>query len=146
MKLSIVSISNKFETFEEKWIDLFHDRLSKFVKTDWIRLSAKKKLSDNDFIKKIPDKSLVVLLDENGKSWDTKELKSWIEKQEVQSTEQICFVIGGSYGFSDQIKKKYPLHISLSKFTFPHKLALLVLFEQLYRVYSWKSGSPYHHE
>lgn len=146
MKISIVSISHKFETFEEEWIDLYQSRLSKFVKTNWIRLSAKKNIADADLIKKIPERSLVVLLDENGKSWGTQELKSWVDQQEIQSTEQVCFVIGDAYGFSDEIKKKYPLHISLSKFTFPHKLALLILFEQLYRVYSWKAGSPYHHE
>ena len=96
--------------------------------------------------KKMPKNAKVILLDEGGEAFSTEKLKKWVESMETQSVPNLCFIIGESYGFSSEIKEKYPFHVSLSKLTFSHKLALLVLFEQLYRVYSWKAGSPYHHE
>lgn len=150
MKVSVISVGHKFESFEEQWVDVYHKRLTHYVSVDWFRLSPKKKLSDEDFISEIEKRAApgaqIVLLDETGKSWNTKEFKHWIDKLEVQSKPQICFVIGESHGFSETLLKKFPFHLSLSMLTFAHKLAMLVLFEQLYRVYSWKAGSPYHHE
>ncbi len=148
MKISILSIGHKMESFEKEWIQVYEKRLSNYVSCQSIRLDAKKKFTDEDLIKEIEKKvpgANIVLLDEVGKSWSTLELKNWIDKLENQSTQHICFVIGESHGFSENFKKQFPFHISLSKLTFPHKLAQLVLFEQLYRVYSWKAGSPYHH-
>lgn len=150
MKLSIVFVGHKFESFEEDWINLYLKRLKNYVSVEWIRLNPKKKLSEDEFIAEIEKKcspgTQVVLLDDSGKAWNTKEFKDWIDKQELQSRSQVCFVVGESHGFTDKLLEKFPFHISLSKLTFPHKLALLILFEQLYRVYSWKAGSPYHHE
>lgn len=149
MKVTIITVGHKLESFETEWIELFQKRLKHYVNTEWVRLNSKKKLTDDELVseieKKISGSSQVVLLDEGGKSFDTKELKTWVDKMEVQSKSQICFVIGESHGFSEKILKKFPFHFSLSKLTFPHKLALLILFEQLYRVYSLKAGSPYHH-
>lgn len=150
MRISILTVGHKLESFEEEWINLFQKRIKPYVSCDWIRLNPKKKISDEDLILEIEKKTLrgskIVLLDENGKSFSTKEFKDWIDKLEIQSTSHLCFVLGESHGFSEQFLKKHPFHISLSKLTFPHKLALLILSEQLYRVYSWKAGSPYHHE
>lgn len=150
MKITILTIGHRLESFEEQWIDLFHKRLKAYVKTDFIRLNAKKKISDDELIKEIENKTAagtqVILMDENGKSWSTKDFRDWIDKQENQSKPGVCLVIGESHGFSEKLLQTYPLHISLSKLTFSHNLALLVLFEQLYRIYSWKAGSPYHHE
>ena len=149
MKISVLWVGHKLETFEQSWIEVFEKRLGRYVKSESIRM-APKKTSNEDLLKKLNElasgNSVVVLLDEGGKPWTTQEFKTWIDKQEIQSKSSICFVIGDSYGFSDVIKKKFPTHISLSKFTLPHKLALLIFFEQLYRVYSIKAGSPYHHE
>ncbi|MEZ4845693.1 MAG: 23S rRNA (pseudouridine(1915)-N(3))-methyltransferase RlmH [Bdellovibrionota bacterium] len=149
MKLSVVFVGHKFESFEEDWIHLYLKRLKNYVSIDWVRLNPKKKFSEDEFIaeieKKCPPGAQVVLLDDGGKSWNTQDFRDWIDKQEIQSR-SVCFVIGESHGFSEKLLKKFPFHLSLSKLTFPHKLALLILFEQLYRVYSWKAGSPYHHE
>lgn len=149
MKISVITIGHKFEDFELEWIDLYQKRLKHYVTMDWIRLNPKKKITDDELCAEIEKKTSpgvqIILLDESGKSWNTQEFKTWIDKLENQSKVQICFVIGESHGFSESILKKYPFHLSLSKLTFPHKLALLILFEQLYRVYSWKAGSPYHH-
>lgn len=150
VKISILTIGHKFEPFENQWVEFFQKRLSHYINNDWVRIKPKKKLSDAQLIteieKKITSTSLVVLLDEAGKSWNTQEFKSWIDQMENQSKTHICFVIGESHGFSQALLKKFPFHLSLSKLTFPHKIALLVFIEQLYRVYAWKAGSPYHHQ
>lgn len=150
MRISVISFGHKPEPFEKEWMEVYQKRLKHFTKIEWHRIDSKKNLDDEDVIREIQKKTSsgtqVVLLHDAGKSWSTQDMKTWIEKQENQSKEQICFVIGGAYGFSEEILKTFPLHLSLSKFTFSHKIALLVLFEQLYRVYSWKAGTPYHHE
>lgn len=63
-----------------------------------------------------------------------------------QSIRHIVFVIGGPYGFSEQIYKRANLKLSLSKMTFTHQMIRLFLVEQLYRAFSILQGKPYHHE
>jgi len=56
----------------------------------------------------------------------------------------ICFIIGGSYGFSDEVYSRCNALISFSKMTFPHQLMRLIFVEQLYRAFMIKKGHPYH--
>jgi 23S rRNA (pseudouridine1915-N3)-methyltransferase len=94
-------------------------------------------LSSDDF---------VVLLDERGKEFRTLEFSGWMEKTFMVYTKRIVFVIGGPWGFSDEIYDRADFRISLSKMTFPHQLVRLLFLEQLYRVFTIIKGEPYHHE
>ena len=150
MKISFVSIGHKAQDFQQTWIDLYIDRLSKFYPCALIRIDPKKIKSDASLIEQItkicPQKNGVTLLDETGRLFSTSELKTWWNKKETASTPHLCFVLGESYGFSESLKKHYPFHLSLSPLTMAHRLALLVLTEQIYRVISWNKNLPYHHE
>ena len=66
------------------------------------------------------------------------------EKIEMQMTNHLCFIIGGPDGLDEAVKNKANLLLALSPFTFTHELARAVLYEQLYRVYSFRAGHPYH--
>ena len=85
------------------------------------------------------------LCDERGKNYRSLEFAQTIEKDMANSRGKLIFAIGGAYGFTDELLRKYP-KIRLSDFTFPHHLARLVLVEQLYRALSIMKGSGYHHE
>lgn len=88
----------------------------------------------------------VVLLDEHGKEMKSMEFSAYIEKKMQTVGKRLVFVVGGPYGFSDEVYAHANGKISLSKMTFPHDLIRLVFCEQLYRAYSIMHNEPYHHE
>ena len=86
-------------------------------------------------------------LTEEAKTYSTKELWKKLDRQVSNpSIKSICFVIGGPYGIPSEVKKQMNELISLSPLTFTSDLALLLLSEQLYRIYSLVQGKDYHHE
>lgn len=88
----------------------------------------------------------VVLMDERGKEFTSTDFADWIQKQMNASRKRIVFVIGGPYGFSSNVYSRADFLFSLSKMTYTHEFAKLVLTEQLYRGFSILNGEPYHHE
>lgn len=94
----------------------------------------------------ISDDDFVILLDERGKELRTIEFSAYLEKVFFLPKKRILFIIGGAWGFSDDIYKRADYKISLSKMTFPHQLVRLLFLEQLYRVFTIMKGEPYHHE
>lgn len=89
-----------------------------------------------------PD-SFVILLEREGQQWSSEELAGEIEKWQMSSLKEIAFVIGGYYGVSSELKKRAGRLWSLSRLTFTHEMARLVLIEQLYRAYTITRGLPY---
>ncbi|MCB9094349.1 MAG: 23S rRNA (pseudouridine(1915)-N(3))-methyltransferase RlmH [Halobacteriovoraceae bacterium] len=85
----------------------------------------------------------VILLTENAESFGSTTFALKLDK-EFQNQKEIVFVISGAVGFSDDLKKQYPKHFSLSALTFPHKLARLLLVEQIYRAHTILNNHPYH--
>jgi 23S rRNA (pseudouridine1915-N3)-methyltransferase len=88
----------------------------------------------------------VILLDERGKTYRTNEFSGLMEKVFMLPKKRIVFIIGGAWGFSDDVYSRADLSMSLSKMTFPHQLVRLLFLEQLYRVFTIIKGEPYHHE
>ena len=89
---------------------------------------------------------LVVLLDEIGEQYSSVEFSKFVEKQMLSGQKNLIFVIGGPYGFSEEVYKKANLKISLSKMTFSHQMVRLIFVEQLYRAMTILRGEPYHHK
>lgn len=113
--------------------------------TKKLSIEAQKKQEGELILKQLQTTDTVVLLDEHGKEWRSVEFASWIEKQQ-QSVRSLVFVVGGPYGFSDDVYHRNNEKISLSKMTFSHQMIRLLFVEQLYRAYTIISGQPYHHE
>jgi 23S rRNA (pseudouridine1915-N3)-methyltransferase len=88
----------------------------------------------------------VILLDERGREFRTTEFSSHLEKMLMSAKKRIVFVIGGPWGFSDEVYARADMKMSLSKMTFPHQLVRLLFIEQLYRAFTIIKGEPYHHE
>ncbi len=87
----------------------------------------------------------VVLLDERGKEPRSIELAEWLQRQQ-QTARRLVFIIGGPYGFSQQVYSRADSMLSLSRLTFSHQMVRLVFVEQLYRACTIIKGEPYHHE
>lgn len=87
----------------------------------------------------------VFLLDENGTQYDSLQMASFIQKQQNSSVKSLVFIVGGAYGFSDDLYKRANGKISLSKMTFSHQMVRLIFLEQLYRAFTINRGEKYHH-
>ncbi|MDR1553940.1 MAG: 23S rRNA (pseudouridine(1915)-N(3))-methyltransferase RlmH [Prevotellaceae bacterium] len=91
-------------------------------------------------------KDNVVLLDERGEDLSSIQFAGFIRGKIIASTKSLVFVIGGAYGFSQDVYKRADLTLSLSRMTFSHQSVRLIFAEQLYRAFTIINGEPYHHE
>lgn len=96
-------------------------------------------------LKELTAQDTVILLDERGKEYRSMEFAKWLENKQL-TAQNIVFVIGGPYGFSDSIYERANEKISLSKMTFSHQMVRLIFVEQLYRACTIIKGESYHHE
>ncbi|MCX7744246.1 MAG: 23S rRNA (pseudouridine(1915)-N(3))-methyltransferase RlmH [Flavobacteriales bacterium] len=117
-------------------------------KKDWKKLDqdARKKVEAEAFLSVIRPGDLTVRLDERGKTFSSEELAAQLQKWMNSSPKSLNFLVGGAFGFSDELKKAIPEAVSLSKLTFTHDMVRLFLLEQLYRAFTILHGEPYHHE
>ena len=97
-------------------------------------------------LSKLSNSDVLVLLDENGKQYDSIGFASYLQKHMNSGIKQLVFVIGGPYGFSEEIYKKAHGKLSLSKMTFSHQMIRLFVIEQLYRGFTILKNEPYHHQ
>lgn len=88
----------------------------------------------------------VVLLDEHGKEYRSVELAAMIDRKMASGGRDMVFVVGGAYGFSQEVYDRADSKISLSKMTFSHQMVRTIFTEQLYRAFTIIRGEPYHHE
>lgn len=94
----------------------------------------------------LTESDCVVLLDEHGDELRSMEFADWIRKRTVSGLKRLVFVIGGPYGFSDEVYARANHKLSLSRMTFSHQLVRAIFAEQLYRAFSILANEPYHHE
>ena len=92
----------------------------------------------------IPDGSLAIALDVGGQPWSSTALAEAISRWEMEGRGQIAFVIGGDLGLAPAILERCDIRLSLSKMTFTHPFARLLLVEQIYRAFRIIRGEPYH--
>ena len=97
-----------------------------------------------EILAKIPKGSEIVSLCIEGKLLSSEELSEFIENNANMGSGSITFIIGGSFGLSQDVKNKSKLKLSMSKMTFPHRLARVMLLEQIYRAFQIGIGSRYH--
>lgn len=96
-------------------------------------------------LSKLKPTDILILLDENGKQFDSIAFSAYLQKHMNSGIKQLVFVIGGPYGFSEDVYKKANGKISLSKMTFSHQMIRLFFIEQLYRGFTILKNEPYHH-
>ena len=107
--------------------------------------SQQKEREGELILKQIQPTDTVVLLDEHGKEFRSIEFADWIQKKQ-NTARRLIFVIGGPYGFSNDVYERANEKISLSQMTFSHQMVRLIFTEQIYRACTIIKGEPYHHE
>lgn len=95
-------------------------------------------------LKTVPGDAYIIALCVEGKQMPSEKLASVLREREGSGKPKICFIVGGSYGLSDQVKKAADCCLSMSEMTFPHHLARVMLAEQIYRGFKINEGSAYH--
>jgi 23S rRNA (pseudouridine1915-N3)-methyltransferase len=156
MKVLLIQTGKTDFQYVAEGSKIFSDRIEKYIPFETITVVAKKnKASDLLLIKnmegkvileKIQGGDVVVLLDEKGKEMGSKDFSTFMQNKMNAGIKRLVFVIGGAYGFSDDIYKRADDKISLSKMTFSHQIVRLLFLEQLYRSMTIIKGEPYHHE
>ena len=107
--------------------------------------SQQKEREGELILKQIQPTDTVVLLDEHGKEFRSIEFADWIQKKQ-NTARRLIFVIGGPYGFSNDVYERANEKISLSQMTFSHQMVRLIFTEQIYRACTIIKGEPYNHE
>ena len=95
-------------------------------------------------LSKINTSDYVVLLDEKGKQFSSLEFSNFLNKKNLTSTKYLVFIIGGAFGFSDEVYQRADYKFSLSKMTFTHQMIRVFFKEQLYRALTIIKGEKYH--
>ena len=96
-------------------------------------------------LSKLNATDILILLDENGKQFDSVHFSEYLQKHMNSGIKQLVFAIGGPYGFSKDVYNKSNGKLSLSKMTFSHQMIRLFFIEQLYRGFTILRNEPYHH-
>lgn len=157
MKITLLITGKNSTDYVQKGIDMYSERIKRYIDFQIryisdnkvnrnINADLQKRIEGQLLIKVIDKSDAVILLDERGKQLRSLEFSRMIEQKMINSTKHLVFIIGGPYGFSDEVYQRANAMISLSKMTFPHELIRLFITEQLYRAFSIINHEPYHHE
>lgn len=97
-------------------------------------------------MRQFSDGDYVVLLDERGDEFRSVEFAYWLQKRLNSGLKRLVMIIGGPYGFSDEVYARADAKLSLSKMTFSHQIVRAIFAEQIYRAFTILGNEPYHHE
>ena len=95
-------------------------------------------------LEKIPSGAYVIALCIEGRQLSSEALADKLQTLALSGQSRVCFVIGGSFGLSDAVKRRADFQLSFSPMTFPHQLMRVILLEQVYRTFRIIKGEPYH--
>jgi len=157
MKTNLVIVGKTDEKWLDEGINLYLNRIRKYIPFSTILINDIKnrvnmpelviKNKEGELIlNKIAPNDMLILLDEKGKKLSSKEFAGFFQKQMNLGVRYVYFVIGGAYGFSQEVYDRCNYKISLSPMTFSHQLARLFFAEQFYRALTIINNEPYHND
>ncbi len=157
MKIAIVVVGAIKRGYIRDAIDEYIKRIGRYTRVELIKVrpaGSSASVTREELLRKeaervervLKKEDLLVVLDERGTMPTTREFADWLEDVIVHSgRKRLCFVVGGSYGLSQTVKKRAHRLLSLSSLTLAYELAVLVLAEQIYRAFTIMKGEPYSH-
>jgi 23S rRNA (pseudouridine1915-N3)-methyltransferase len=156
MKITLILNGKTEDDHIIKGFAVYEQRLKHYISFETIVIPALKntkalsieqqKQKEAELIlKNLQNSDKVILLDENGKEYDSVGFSGFIQQQMNSGIKNLVFVVGGPYGFSEEIYKRTNGKLSLSKMTFSHQMVRLFFIEQVYRAMTILKNEPYHH-
>lgn len=157
MRMTLLVVGRTSTGYLKTGIDEYVNRLCHYVQFDIQHLpdakntrsqsEAQQKVTEGKQILSVLDASdFVVLLDEHGKEYTSTDFANYLQKRMLSGMKRVVFVVGGPYGFSQDVYNRANDKLSLSQMTFPHEMIRLIFTEQLYRAFTILNHEPYHHE
>lgn len=157
MKIRLICVGKTERSYLKEGESEYLKRLQHyctFEKIEIPELKNAKKLSKDQIktqegkliLAKVDHSTQMILLDETGKSFSSVDFSKFLQKKFNQGGKSIVFVVGGAYGFSDEVYTRSNGKISLSEMTFSHQMVRLFFIEQIYRALTILKGEPYHHQ
>ena len=149
--IKIITVGSIKEKYLKDAIDEYTKRISKYTNIEIIEVkdeglvepTKSLQLEEEKILKHINEKDYIITLEIEGKELSSTELADKLDKITLEAS-TITFIVGGSYGLSQNIKDKAKLHLSFSKMTFPHQLFRVLLLEQIYRSFKINNNESYH--
>lgn len=157
MKMTLLTVGKTDKDWIRQGLDIYVSRLKHYIPFSITEIPELKNVSaltkaqikerEGELIlKNIRPTDELILMDERGRQYTSMELGKALQDKITYSGKDIVFVIGGAYGFSDEVYKRADSKISLSKMTFSHQMVRVIFAEQIYRAFTIIRGEPYHHE
>ena len=157
MNIKLLAIGKTDNKALQTLIDDYTKRLSFYIKFDLEIIPDVKNVKNLSEIQqkekegelilsKISSTDQLILLDENGTTFSSIGFSDYLQKKMNAGIKTLVFVIGGPYGFSDELYKKAKGKIALSEMTFSHQMVRLFVIEQMYRGFTILKNEPYHHQ
>ena len=157
MNIKLIAIGKTDNKNLQSLIDEYTKRLSFYIKFEMeiipdiknVKNLSENKQKDKEgelILSKLTNTDQLLLLDENGKNFSSIGFSEELQRKMNSGIKTLVFVIGGPYGFSDEVYKKAQGKISLSAMTFSHQMVRLFFIEQLYRGFTILRNEPYHHQ
>jgi 23S rRNA (pseudouridine1915-N3)-methyltransferase len=156
LKIKLIVIARTDAAYLQEGIGLYVSRLKHYVNFDYleipalknagqIELSELKKREGDSLLKQIDAGSVVVALDEAGKEYTSLGFAKFIQQQMNSGAKTLVFLVGGAFGFSEEVYKRANFKLALSQMTFSHQQVRLFFVEQVYRAFTIIKGEKYHH-
>ena len=155
MRITLLFVGKTDAGWLQSGVDVYSQRLGHYVRFEKIEITppkSAKQLIPNQ-LKEVEGKLILkyaegvdqlILLDERGKSYTSQGFSSWLQKLMNGGTRHLMFVVGGAFGFSDEVYAAANDKLALSEMTFSHQMVRLFFVEQLYRAFTILRNEPYH--
>jgi 23S rRNA (pseudouridine1915-N3)-methyltransferase len=147
VRIAIVAVGKIKQRGMRAEIDDYLGRIRRYAPCDEIELKdcAERELIER-FERALPQRALCAALEVGGRAYDSPGFARWLGQREADAVGTLAFLIGGAYGLPRAVSEQAHARISLSAMTLPHRLARLVLAEQIYRAFTILRNEPYAHE
>lgn len=157
MNFSLIVVGKTNSSYIQEGEKEYIKRIKKYTNFNYTEVPVLKnasKLSEQELkkkegellLKKISKESYIVLLDENGREMGSVEFADKVNNYQIRNIRDLCFIVGGAYGFSEDVYRRANEKLSLSRMTFSHQIIRMFFLEQLYRAFTIIKGEPYHHK
>ena len=146
LRIQLICVGKLKESFYIDACDEYDKRLRRYCALERVELPETGDLERDGaaVLAKIPAGAFVIALCVEGKLGSSEELAELLSEQALQGRSRVSFVIGGSDGLADAVKRTADLRLSMSRMTFPHHLARVMVLEQIYRAFNILGGGKYH--
>jgi 23S rRNA (pseudouridine1915-N3)-methyltransferase len=157
MNVKLISIGKTSESWLKQGVEVYVKRMIHYLPFEYIEIpdvkiakgtseAEVKRLEGVEVLKRIESSVHLIILDEQGKEYNSEELASHMQKRMNAGIKTLVLLIGGPYGFSDAIYERANEKMALSKLTFSHQMVRVFAVEQLYRAMTILRNEPYHHK